>query len=160
MPSQKSTKSALETEALAINIASSIRPRLKGAFVIALQGDLGSGKTTFARGFARGLGIKGKILSPTFLIIKAYKIPLAESSFKRFVHVDCYRLKSPKELLSLGWKDIMADPRNVVLVEWADMAKSIIPKSAWRIRFSHKGGNERGIMFKSSGLTKSARALL
>jgi len=67
----------------------------KKAFVIGLVGDLGGGKTTFLQGFSRGLGIKGRVLSPTFIIMRR---------FNNFYHVDCYRIKKPQELIDLGLK--------------------------------------------------------
>jgi tRNA A37 threonylcarbamoyladenosine biosynthesis protein TsaE len=64
--------------------------------------------------------------------------------------VDCYRLKGAQELLALGWKEIVADPRNIVVVEWADKVKSIIPKDALWLTFSHAGKTKRTLSFVSS----------
>ncbi len=91
------------------------------AVVLALKGDLGGGKTTFLQGFAKGLGIKEKILSPTFVIVKKYKI-------QNYYHIDCYRIQKPKEILELGFKEIVSDPRNIVAVEWAERINKILPK--------------------------------
>ena len=118
-------------------------PKRRGAFVLALKGELGAGKTSFVQGLARGFGIKENALSPTFLIVKQYKL----SKQRTFYHIDCYRLKSPKELLSLEWKEIIQNPNNIVAVEWADKVKSIIPKHALWISFFHKGGGTRAIHF-------------
>jgi len=81
----------------------------KKAFVLGLKGGLGGGKTTFLQGFARGLGIKEKITSPTFIIMK---------KFSNFYHFDCYRIRKPKELLDLGFKEIISNPRNIVAIEF------------------------------------------
>ncbi len=109
------------------NLAKDISKRLRG--VIALSGKLGSGKTTFAQGFAKGLGIKEKIISPTFILIRQHKIP---DSKNMLYHVDLYRLKDLKEL---GLGELMNDPNNIVLIEWAQKAKSLLPKETTWIKF-------------------------
>ena len=126
--------------------SSLLQPR-KGARVLALAGELGSGKTTFAQGFAKGLGIQERILSPTFILIRCHK--LRTKNYKLFYHIDCYRLDNPaKELLHLGFKKIIADPRNVVAVEWADRIQSILPKDILWVRFAHMGKNRRRITIR------------
>jgi|TARA_B100001971_G_C17926053_1_gene400257 tRNA threonylcarbamoyladenosine biosynthesis protein TsaE len=136
------------TQRIAKELAKTIlkSPKRKGAFVLALKGELGAGKTSFTQGLAKGLSVKGNVLSPTFLIIKKYQIP--RSTFQNFYHIDCYRIKNAKELLQLEWKDITKDSQNIVAVEWADKVKSIIPKHALWLSFSHKGGNARTIRFE------------
>ena len=105
----------------------------KIAQILGLEGDLGGGKTTFLQGFAKGLGIKQKILSPTFIILKRFKIK--DLRFKYFYHIDCYRIKKPKEILDLGFKEIITNPQNIVAVEWADRIRKIMPKTMIWIRF-------------------------
>ncbi|TSC75939.1 MAG: UPF0079 ATP-binding protein [Parcubacteria group bacterium Gr01-1014_30] len=116
----------------------------KRAKVLALQGELGAGKTTFIKGFARGLGIKGKVLSPTFILIK--KFAIRNPQFFNFYHIDCYRLKNPKDLLDLGFKKIIAVPQNIVAVEWAARVKSILPRKIIRIKFKTIDKNKREII--------------
>ena len=106
----------------------------RGATVVALVGDLGSGKTTFAQGFLRGLGVRGKITSPTFVILKRYA--LRALRFAHVHHADLYRLNA-KQLAPLGFKELLKDPRSIVLVEWADRTKKIFPKDTVWIRFEH-----------------------
>ncbi|MDO8474095.1 MAG: tRNA (adenosine(37)-N6)-threonylcarbamoyltransferase complex ATPase subunit type 1 TsaE [bacterium] len=125
---------------------------VKGARVLALAGELGSGKTAFVQGFAKGLGIKERILSPTFIIMKGFKIPkaLKTKNYKlktRYLyHIDCYRLDNPaKELLHLGFKKIIADSRAIVAIEWADRIRKILPKDTLWIQFGHGGKNKRSI---------------
>ena len=115
----------------------------KTAFVMGLEGELGSGKTTFLQGFAKGLKIKEKILSPTFTIIKKFLI--FNSQFSNFFHIDCYRLKKEKELLALGFKEIISDPRNIVAIEWADKAKKTLPKKVILLKFKFLNKNIRKI---------------
>lgn len=137
------------TKILAKELAQSIllSPQKKGALVLALKGELGAGKTSFIQGLAKGLGIKENVLSPTFLIAKSYK--LQAKNYKLFYHIDAYRLKNSKELLQLEWKEIIANPNNIVAVEWADNVKSIIPKDAPWISFSYnrEGTTKRTISF-------------
>jgi tRNA threonylcarbamoyladenosine biosynthesis protein TsaE len=98
--------------------------------VLTLRGDLGAGKTTFLQGFAKGLGIKEKILSPTFVILKHFKItkPQTNSKFTDFYHIDCYRLKDSKDVLELDFKKIISDPKNIIAVEWPEKIKNALPK--------------------------------
>jgi tRNA threonylcarbamoyladenosine biosynthesis protein TsaE len=116
------------------------------AFVVALQGDLGSGKTAFAQGVAAALGIKDTVQSPTFVIEKLYKT--SHPKFKKLVHIDAYRLDSADELLKLGWKETVADPGNLVLVEWPERVAEIMPDDAEIIRFEFIDENTRNIKFE------------
>ena len=123
------------------------------ALVLALYGDLGSGKTTFARTFAEGLGVKEKIKSPTFIIFRKSKIPASpagrenkgwrEKGFLYFYHFDIYRIHNEKEILNLGWEEIISNPKNIVLVEWADKIENILPKNCVKINFKHLKGDKR-----------------
>lgn len=116
----------------------------KRALVLSLEGKLGTGKTTFIQGLAKGLGVEESVTSPTFLIIKKYKLKHS-SSFHSFYHVDCYRLESPQELLRLGIEDIFKDPKAVVAVEWGQKVKSILPERVIVIKFKHISKGERKI---------------
>lgn len=142
------TKSAQETKKLAANLACQIFhcPKLslgQGAGVIGLIGDLGSGKTTFTQGFAKGLGVKGNISSPTFVLEKIYE--LSGKNHRHLIHIDAYRIEKPKELIELGFKNLIRDSRNIILIEWADKIKKILPKNCVKIFFSHKGKETREI---------------
>lgn len=119
-----------------------------GAVALALIGDLGSGKTTFARAFAEALGIKEKIKSPTFVIFRKWKVESGEwkEKFKFFYHFDAYRIHSEKEILNLGWEKIISNPENMVLIEWADKIEKILPKNCLKIKFKHLNGNKREIV--------------
>ena len=106
-----------------------------GATIIGLQGDLGSGKTHFVQKFGQVLGIEEHIVSPTFVIMKYYDV--AWSGFKKLIHIDAYRLESSKELLDLGWEDLISNPENLIFIEWPEKVEDIIPPSAKRILFKH-----------------------
>ena len=116
------------------------------AFVVGLEGDLGGGKTTFLQGFARGLKIKEKILSPTFIIFRKFKIQ--NSKFKVFYHIDCYKIKKAKEFLNLGFKEIIENPKNIVAIEWAENIKKILPKDTKILKFEFVDPNKRKIVLK------------
>lgn len=136
------------------------------ALIIGLEGDLGGGKTTFLQGFAKGLGIKEKILSPTFVILKKFKIQkpnLAKrgemgdeaksqrsSKFKNFYHIDCYRIKKPREILNLGFKEIVSNPKNIITVEWANRIRQILPKNVIILKFQFIDNTTRKITIKIS----------
>jgi len=145
---QKSTtKTFKQTQKIGENFSKQILKQNLGniATVLGLQGELGAGKTTFLQGFAKGLGIEEKVNSPTFVIIKKFKIP--NSSFKFFYHIDCYRLSTPKEILDLGFNEIMLNPENIVAIEWPEKIKKIMPKNATLIKFKHSEENKREILF-------------
>ncbi len=123
----------------------------KGAVVLALYGDLGSGKTTFAQGFLRGLGVRQRVNSPTFVIFKRFKIH--DSRFKNIYHIDCYRIKKAKELVDLGIKEILAEPKNIVLIEWPERLRRILPKEVIKIYFKYgKKENERIIGLRDTNM--------
>ena len=103
---------------------------------MALEGELGAGKTTFLQGLARGLGITEKILSPTFVIMRNFRIPGEPNGFGKFYHIDCYRIRKPKEILDLGLKEIISSPKNIVAIEWADRIKRALPRNSITVKFA------------------------
>jgi tRNA threonylcarbamoyladenosine biosynthesis protein TsaE len=119
-----------------------IKKRKRG-WLLGLRGGLGGGKTTFLQGFAKGLGIRKKILSPTFLIMKRFQ--LSDPYFQYFFHIDCYRIQKPKEILSLDFKKIISDPKNIIAVEWSDRIKEILPKDIFTIKFNFLDKTKREI---------------
>lgn len=135
------TNNYFETTSLGEEIAKKIlkNKKNKEAQILALEGDLGAGKTTFLQGFAKGLGVKEHILSPTFVIFKKFKIK--NPSFNLFYHIDCYRLKNSKDLLGLGFKKFSSNPKNIIAIEWAEIVKDILPKD--KISIGFKCENEK-----------------
>ena len=105
--------------------------------IFALTGELGVGKTIFVQGFAKGLGVKDKIISPTFVLIRQHKIP---STAKTLYHLDLYRLEDTVNSKELGLEEIWSDPNNIVLIEWAEKIKEL-PKNAIRISIQKQGDN-------------------
>ncbi|OGZ73873.1 MAG: tRNA (adenosine(37)-N6)-threonylcarbamoyltransferase complex ATPase subunit type 1 TsaE [Candidatus Staskawiczbacteria bacterium RIFCSPLOWO2_01_FULL_38_12b] len=136
-----------QTQKIGQNFAHEILTAKPGqsTVILALQGDLGAGKTTFLQGFAKGLGIKEVVNSPTFVIMKRFKITPRSSlrakrsnlMFKNFYHFDLYRLNNPQEILDLGFGEIIKNPENIVAIEWPEKIKEILPKDAILITFDH-----------------------
>lgn len=113
--------------------------------MLALTGELGSGKTTFVQGLAKGLRIGGRIISPTFIIVRSYKL---KGKVKLLFHVDLYRLEGDlgREIENLGLKEIWSDPNNVMVIEWAEKIKDYLPEGTKWVRFSYNGEEERRIV--------------
>ena len=107
-------------------IAKDFAKLLKSGDVVALFGDLGSGKTVFVKGLARSLGIKTTITSPTFVLIKSYPIYRAQKSLS-FYHLDLYRVSGTKDIKSLGLKELFSKD-SIVVIEWADRLKHLPKK--------------------------------
>ncbi len=145
MNKKYTTNSAQKTQEIAAEFAQQIlRQKLgKQAVILALSGNLGAGKTTFLQGFAKGLGINEIVNSPTFVIMKSFK--LQTSSFKKFYHFDCYRLENSQEILELGFREIIADPKNIVAIEWPEKIASPLLEGAIRVTFEHVGESKRKI---------------
>lgn len=119
------------------------------ATVVALKGNLGSGKTTFAQFVGEALGVRDPIQSPTFLIEKIYE--LTDKPWKFLIHIDAYRLEREEELQALGWEEMVSRSDNLILIEWPEKVSGILPESAYHILFMHGEGedlNSREIEFK------------
>jgi len=123
-------------------------PLRKQAFLLGLKGDLGGGKTTFLKGFAKGLKIREKILSPSFIILRRLKIGKNLGKFTTFYHIDCYRIKKSREILNLGFKEIISNPKNIVAIEWIDHIQRIISRDTLILRFEFANKNKRKIVLK------------
>lgn len=139
------SKSRLETRKIAAVLAKEILnkpPKITSALILALSGDLGAGKTTFTQSFIKNCGVKKRINSPTFLLIRSYK--LQTTGYRLVYHIDAYRIKKSKELLDLGLKEILNNNKNIVLIEWAEKIKKILPKNVIWIKLKHgEKENER-----------------
>ena len=144
--------SGAQTKKIAADLAKKILNSTRYALhatVVALSGDLGAGKTTFVQGFAKALEIKHRIVSPTFLIFRNYKLNVKSKkrhSFANFYHVDLYRIHDEKELDVLNFKSILHSPFNIAVIEWADKIKKLLPKNTIWVEFGHgQKENERNI---------------
>ncbi|MDD5679510.1 MAG: tRNA (adenosine(37)-N6)-threonylcarbamoyltransferase complex ATPase subunit type 1 TsaE [Kiritimatiellae bacterium] len=124
-----------ETQALAADLAAKLKP---GA-VLALHGELGSGKTCFVQGLARGLGVRHAVTSPTYTIVNEYsgRCPL--------VHMDLYRLQNPQELLGIDFENYL-ETEGVIVIEWAERSGNWLPGNTMHIYFETGAAlNERTI---------------
>lgn len=150
------TKNSAQTRELGQLLAE----ELGGGEIICLTGELGSGKTTFAQGVLRGMGAKGPYTSPTFVVMKQYKKRISNFKFQilnqiqspkskilNIYHIDAYRVGT-KDILDLGWEEIIAGKNNIVIVEWAERIKSVIPGAAVWLDFKHLKADERKIVIK------------
>ena len=115
------------------------------ATVVGLYGDLGSGKTTFVKSLAKAYGITEHITSPTFVIMKFYK--LTPNSYNLFTHIDAYRLKSGEELITLGWEKIISNPQNLITIEWPENVADVMPKGHIVMKFTFVDENTREVEY-------------
>jgi tRNA threonylcarbamoyladenosine biosynthesis protein TsaE len=135
-----------EKETVALGLA--LGKKCRGGEVFALCGDLGAGKTKLSQGLAKGLGVVGRVNSPTFNILKVYRVNgrdkgLKKNKVKFFCHIDAYRLKSEKDLIALGVKEFLDSSDTVTAIEWAEKVKKILPKRAVVIKIKDSGRNIR-----------------
>ena len=140
---------------------------LRGGELLLLEGSLGTGKTTFTQGLARGIGITEVISSPTFTLLKEYPgqpVPTAQREqaqvtlqYQRqqvgpaLYHFDLYRLDDPEEILDLGFEDYFFG-NGVCVVEWADKAELLWPDEHLRLRMKIMSETKRGLLFTATGL--------
>ena len=120
------TKTVDETKELATKVAKKIAI----GTVIALIGDLGTGKTAFAQGFAKAMGIKEAVGSPTFKLVSEY-----EGLEQWLYHIDCYRLKNAQQFMNIGGEEYLDPIKGIALIEWADIIKEILPNNTLFINF-------------------------
>ncbi len=133
---EKIIRNLTELETEAWRFAGSFAPQKEGATLVTLSGELGAGKTAFTQEVARALGIEDTVTSPTFVLEKIYALPKLGhpmSKFERLVHIDAYRLESGKELIPLGFDELMKDAGNLILLEWPEKVADMLPEPSVRI---------------------------
>lgn len=135
----KITKTAEETERAGEEFARIVKPQ----DVIFLIGKLGSGKTTFVKGLARGLGIVSRIISPTFVVVRQHSLPttnyqILDGKVTTLYHLDLYRLQSTQETLAIDMKDYLDDAHGIVAIEWPELSQQIVNKKVWKVTFDVK----------------------
>ena len=108
-------------------------PSVDGATLILLSGDLGSGKTAFAKAVGGVLHVFEEMTSPTFVIAKRYTTDGAQ--FRSLLHIDAYRLESGDELARLKWAEWLKEEKTLILLEWPERVISVLPKEAKRLQF-------------------------
>ena len=132
------THSGDETEALGARLLGTPAPREAPCRVVFLRGELGAGKSTFARGVLRALGVQGTIKSPSYTLLETYELPGVSA-----VHLDLYRLNDPEELEHLGLADYHR-PGFLWLIEWPERGAGRLPRSDLRFEFSIDAGGDAG----------------
>lgn len=137
------TSSSDQTEELGKEIAQNLR----GGDVVCLYGELGSGKTTFVKGLSTGLGIKSRIISPTFVVIRTHKVE-NEHGIEKIYHLDLYRLHNEKEVSDIGLSEILEDKNAVTIIEWPEKAAHTLPKKRIDIHFEYMDEMHRKIKIR------------
>lgn len=121
------TDSAAGTQAVGEALAACLQP----GQVLALRGDLGAGKTTFVQGLARGLGVGGRVSSPTFVLVNEYAVGRGAHGAHalRLIHIDTYRLgvRTRGEADAMGLEDLLEDPDAIIAIEWAERVADLLP---------------------------------
>ncbi len=146
------TSSAENTKEFARKFAG----QLEASTTIALYGGLGTGKTTFIQGLGEALGIKKRILSPTFVFLRSYSIN--KGRLKKFHHIDLYRLDRKENVESIGLKEILEDKDALVAIEWPEKVENLLPKNVVKIRLEAVADGKRRITYpqpKSRGFRRS-----
>jgi tRNA threonylcarbamoyladenosine biosynthesis protein TsaE len=132
-------KIVVDSEAETIKVATEFGQLLKATDIIALTGDLGSGKTFFVRSILKLFGIE-EVTSPTFSIVNTYPGDVVIN------HFDFYRLKKVVELYDIGFEEYLIDRSAITFIEWAEMFEEILPKNIYRINITHLENSKREII--------------
>jgi tRNA threonylcarbamoyladenosine biosynthesis protein TsaE len=117
------------------------------ATIVLLYGDLGAGKTHITKSVAKALGIKEKIISPTFVLMKKYEIK-KNNKFKYLIHIDAYRIEDEKEIEQIGYKEMIQNKDNLIFIEWPEKIHNYLPKNKIEINLSHIDEKTRKITLK------------
>jgi len=144
---QKVSKNIQDTKKIAKEFLTNLKLGKEKATVVGLYGNLGTGKTTFVQFLARELGVKRKVNSPTYVIIKNYELKI--TNFKKLFHIDAYRLKNEKELVHLGWDEIISKKEHLVFIEWPENIIKALPKKHHKIKISHTKEGHRKFQIKN-----------
>lgn len=116
-----------------LKIADNFATRLKASDTVFLIGNLGAGKTTFVKGVAKKLGVKSRVISPTFVIAREYEANYGD--IKTLYHLDLYRLTDSRQTEKTDIKDFINDKNGVTFIEWPTVAQDLINKKVWKILF-------------------------
>jgi tRNA threonylcarbamoyladenosine biosynthesis protein TsaE len=134
-----------EFEAEAARFATELAPREQGAILVTLSGGLGVGKTAFTKAVARTFGVVDVVTSPTFVLEKVY--PLTNQRFKKLIHIDAYRLETGADLAPLDFDALMADPGNLIFLEWPERVIDALPEPTRKISFVAHANTSRTISY-------------
>jgi len=145
-------KRFLANESQQVALATTVAKHLKSSFIMLLKGDLGVGKTTFARGFIQASGYQGVVKSPTYTLVEPYEI----TNNRMCYHFDLYRLADPEELEFTGARDYF-NKNDVCLVEWPEKVEGFLPPADWTCEFSH---HNEGRNLLISAMTNKGKGLM
>jgi tRNA threonylcarbamoyladenosine biosynthesis protein TsaE len=132
-----------ETQDLAKKLAKNIHPGI----TIALIGDLGTGKTTFTKGFAKQMGIKDHVTSPTFKLISEY-----QGKKYKLNHIDAYRMNGPEDFLNIGGEEYLLSKNSITIIEWGDLLNDILPSKTIRVNFTRIKSPKESRKIEISGI--------
>ena len=136
-------QSVEETQDLAKKLARNINPGI----TISLIGDLGTGKTTFTKGFARQMGIKDHVTSPTFKLISEY-----QGKKYKLNHIDAYRMNGPEDFLNIGGEEYLLSKNCITIIEWGDLLNDILPSKTIRVNFTRIKSPKESRKIEISGI--------
>ncbi|MDP3962669.1 MAG: tRNA (adenosine(37)-N6)-threonylcarbamoyltransferase complex ATPase subunit type 1 TsaE [bacterium] len=137
------SRSPEETQGIAREWVKSLDTSSEGAQVIGLYGNLGSGKTTFTQAVAKEMGVEDIVNSPTYVIEKIYETK--HPHFIRLIHIDAYRLEKGRDLQDLNFEELVNNKHNLIMIEWPENVKEILPQNTKRIELSFVDENIREI---------------
>ncbi|OGG40756.1 tRNA (adenosine(37)-N6)-threonylcarbamoyltransferase complex ATPase subunit type 1 TsaE [Candidatus Jorgensenbacteria bacterium RIFCSPLOWO2_01_FULL_45_25b] len=120
---------------------------LREALIVALSGELGTGKTVFVQGFAKELGVRRRITSPTFVLVRRFALYIKKLAFSNLYHIDAYRLRKLGAVDRKRFQEMFTDPQNIILIEWPERMRGILPKGAIKVKMRYgEHQNERIIL--------------
>lgn len=138
------SRSAAQTRRLGARLGSCLR----GGNIVALQGDLGAGKTVFTQGIGRGWGATAPLISPTYVLIRRHE--RAQDKIKLY-HIDLYRINTAQEAIDLGLEELLGDPQTICVVEWANRAPKLFPDEHLWVTLRWLDEYRRALMFRPNG---------
>ena len=113
------------------NLAKKLAKKISQGSVISLIGDLGTGKTTFTKGFAKQLGIEDHVTSPTFKLVSEY-----QGEKYKLYHIDAYRMDGPNDFLNIGGEEYLSSKKNITIIEWGDLLMDLLPERTITVNFT------------------------
>lgn len=149
IPNQIITESAEDTQGVGESVGHTLITQEGSPRVLCMWGELGSGKTTFVQGLARGMGITARLLSPTFIIVRRYDIPQQNGML---YHLDLYRMKSEREVEGVGFSDMLADPSGRIVIEWPERLGALLPVRRLDLKFAALDNGTHEIRITEAGI--------
>ncbi|MAL65061.1 MAG: tRNA (adenosine(37)-N6)-threonylcarbamoyltransferase complex ATPase subunit type 1 TsaE [Candidatus Marinimicrobia bacterium] len=113
------------------NLAKKLAKKISQGSIISLIGDLGTGKTTFTKGFAKQLGIEDHVTSPTFKLVSEY-----QGEKYKLYHIDAYRMDGPNDFLNIGGEEYLSSKKNITIIEWGDLLMDLLPERTITVNFT------------------------